>query len=153
MRAALIIVSALVLAGCGGDSAAETPRATGPLVVYERGYGGYTGGMAELRVGRDGIATLRGGAPGDGCRNERTSFRLSPAELDRLNGMLTRAGEISPRSASHPAVEAPSYRIATGGVELRYVGFDATPAAAQPLVGELDLLVRNHCLRHRLEQH
>src|SRR4051794_33223520 len=117
MKVAPIILASVALSGCGGDDPADAPPARGPLVVYERGYGGYTGGSAELLVERDGQAKLRGGAPGDGCQNERTSFRLSPAERDRLGGVLDGADAITPRAVLHPAVEAPSYRIAAGNVE------------------------------------
>lgn len=148
MRNGLIAVAALALAGCGGGGTGgdKPDRATLPL-TYERSYGGYTGGVAELKIEPDGRGTLKGGPPGNGCQSEGTiDIRLEPSELARIEQLLPAAAEAKPRVREEPATEAPGLRLEAGDVELRYVGFDAEPAALRPLTAELDRFIEGHCV-------
>jgi hypothetical protein len=134
MRIVGLAVLASALAGCG--AASERP---GPLVRYDRQFGGVVGGSVQLTVGRDGHVTGRhnigGGTPID--------VHLRPEELERIEHAVDRARDARPRRREEPSSEAPRVRLVLGDVELRYVGFAVVPDAALPLVHELDRVTSN----------
>jgi hypothetical protein len=142
-----IALAALALAGCGTQGPDPAPPAATLPVLYQRGYGGYTGGTAELRIEADGRATLRGGPPGEGCTAKGARFTLASAEQSRLRTVLAAMPSVDPRQRLEPSVEAPEWRITAGPVELHYIGLDAPPQAARPIAFELERIVRNHCVR------
>jgi hypothetical protein len=149
-RWALLTATLALLGGCGGDNG-ETPRpepagARLPL-DYQRGYGGFVGGTARLRVEPDGRAQLDGGFPGEGCRPGRTAFQLAAGEVSQVRLLLARAADASPRIREEPAAEAPLVRITAPGIELRYLGFGTQPALVHPLVQVLDRIISDHCRR------
>ena len=127
MRPVLLIVLVAWFTGCGDD---------GPLVTYERGFGGIAGGHATLRIERDGTAK---------CGS--SNFRLQDAELDRLRDRVAAAEDVRPRTRDLRGVEAPTVHVITDDYELDYVGLQAVPASAFPLTTELDRLIANHCER------
>ena len=70
-----VIALAAFSIGCGGDDAPSEPP-SGVLVEYQRG-GGLAGVLEELRIQRDGSATLIVGPD-----RERTTFELDDAQLE-----------------------------------------------------------------------
>jgi hypothetical protein len=150
MRLLLIAVAAVALTGCAeygscGDYHDPGPKETTLPLTYQRSYGGVAGGTAKLRIRLDGVATLHGGTTGGSCATDDNVFRVSRADLARVEGLLEDAHEIEPRVVDEPATEAPSFGLEASGVRLRYSGYDVVPEAAEALFAALDDIVTEHC--------
>jgi hypothetical protein len=120
-------------------AAAAPAQAAGPLVSSHREYGGIVGGSADVQVARDGRTATR-------SRDCSRSFTISAKRLHRLRVHLRRARRRAhPRTVDQPSAEAPSVEIRSGRMHLFYRGFGVAPAAAQPLIDDLDRIAELRC--------
>src|SRR3712207_6493318 len=86
IRTALALFAlALPAAGCGDEADAPGESPTGVLVEYQRS-GGIAGVIEELRIDRDGTATLIVGPD-----RRRSNFALDEAQLTQLESDLEAA--------------------------------------------------------------
>jgi hypothetical protein len=131
------LLIALLMLGGGGSA-----EASGPLVVFHREYGGFTGGVADVRIARDGrtVASSRR------CEEDPRTFRLGRKERRALRRDLRRARrKAHPRTRDEYSSEAPSVDITSGKLRLHYRGFGVAPPAAQPLIDRLDRIATRNC--------
>jgi hypothetical protein len=125
-------LGAAALVGCGSTTVA--PHA-GPLVTYVRS-GGVAGVLDELRVSGSGAATLRVAAS-----SPRISFRLRPAEIERIRRDIDAANIGAIRPTRAPAcADCFHYRVAAGGDAVE-ADESRIPPALRPLLGELGRIV------------
>lgn len=141
-RFGAMIAAAALVAGCGGDDEAEAPSAppSGTLVVYERG-GGIAGVQEELRVERDGRATVTTGGPDGG----RATFDLGDAELQRLADEVAAADLSDPPGPPDTAcADCFVYRVEAGGRAVEFDEIDQPTESLSALVRHLGAVVAAH---------
>ena len=131
-----LLITLVLLAGGG------TAHADGPLVVYHREFGGFVGGVADVRVERDGRTT----ASSTRCGGERHTFELTAKRLHRLRSALRHARrEAHPRRRDVGGPEASVADITSGRLRLYYRGFGSEPEGARPLIQRLDRIAELRC--------
>jgi hypothetical protein len=116
---ALLLITALAaaLTACGDASQPTEPPSTppdGPLVTYERG-GGIAGQAQRLVIQRDGRARLE---VRTGTGLDRTSFTLTPAQLEPLEGALTAARGADTPEPDYGCADCFEYSVRADGVRI-----------------------------------
>ncbi len=142
--AALVLVLASLLCGCGGGASTDTGAAAGVELTYHRS-GGLPGIDETLRIHRSGSATLVwGNSPIGEGKKSASRFRLSAAQAERLRAALEESGfgDLRVNSEQYCA-DCFVYELATPANQVRFD--QATlPAGLKPLLAQLDAIVRAH---------
>lgn len=135
---ALVAAAALVV-GCGDEDAPNEP-AGGPLVAYERS-GGIAGVLEELRIERDGRATVTVGPARD-----RATFTLDEAELAELEEELEAAdlGAADAPPGDPVCSDCFEYRIAYDDFEVTLSDLDRPAPSLEEVLAHLGRLVSDN---------
>ena len=135
-----LLALTLPVAGCGDDDDAPSEAPSGVLVEYQRG-GGLAGVLEELRIQRDGSATLIVGPD-----RTRTTFDLDDAQLEQLESDLEAADLSDPEEPPGDPVCADcfGYRIEYEGQEATWDDITRPSDSLQDIASDLDEIVADH---------
>jgi hypothetical protein len=144
--AALALLVASLLCGCGGDDVTTAPGAGGVELTYHRS-GGIAAVDETLRIHRSGSASIAEGrlpGKGDASISEVSKFELSPTERTRLRGALAKSGFADLHlDGTSGCADCFVYELATPQNQVR---FDqaTVPTRLKQVLAELDAIVADH---------